>query len=253
MAELKELNPDDHGDLKVAINSAVKVAKNQHLINLKVSEVGHAVTSFPVFLTKVTNDTAWAVSAIASFEMNSNLFVENDEWRASYQPTSMQTYPFFLMKSPRKEGEITMGIEESNQAFSKDEGEALFDKDGKASVYLSRVTAQLQSDFNNEIHTHQFTKKLDELGMIKAMDLQIHYAEGAVNTLKGLNTIDEEKLQNLEVKTLDELRKAGYLGPIYGMLISIYQLNAMIIRHNEAGASNKVVQVKLEAPKDQDT
>lgn len=253
MAELKELNPSDHGDLKVALNSAVKVAENQHLINLKVSEVGHAITNFPVFFTKVTNDTDWALSAITSFELNANLFVKDNTWQGSYQPTGMQTYPFFLMNSPDKEGEFTMGIEESNDAFSKEEGEPLFDENGKASVYLSRLTAQLQSDINNEIHTYQFTKKLDELGMLKPMDLLVQYADGAINTLKGLHTIDEEKLQNLDLEAIDDLRNTGYLGPVYGLLMSIFQLNAMIKRHNDFDGLKKVVQVKLEVPKDPTT
>jgi len=253
MAKLQELTPDDHGDLKVALNSAINIAKNQHLINLKVSEIGQAVTNFPVFFTKFSDDVDWAVSAITSFEINANLFIKDDKWQASYMPTGMQTYPFFLMKSPHKEGEVTMGIDTNNEAFSTETGEPLFEDDGKASVYLSRVTAQLQSDMNNEIHTRRFTKKLQELELIKAMDLQIHYADGAVNTLKGLNTIDEPKLQGLDIKLLDELRTAGYLAPTYAILLSVYQLNTMIKLHNEHDHPKKVVQVKLEAPNDQDT
>ena len=253
MAKLQELTPDDHGNLKVALNSAIKVAKNQHLINLKVSEVGQAVTNFPVFFTKFTDDADWSVSAITSFDINANLFVKDEQWQGSYLPTGMQTYPFFLMKSPRKEGEITMGIDINNDAFSTETGEALFEDDGKASVYLSRLTAQLQSDMNNEVHTRKFTKKLDDLELIKAMDLQIHYADGAVNTLKGLNTIDEQKLQGLDIEQLEELRTAGYLAPTYAMLISVYQLTNMIKLHNDHDRPKKVVQVKLEAPKDEST
>lgn len=250
MAELKELTPDDHGDLKIALDCAIKVAKSQHLINLKVNEVGNAATNFAIFFTKVSDDTNWAVSAITSFELNANLFVKDDKWQATYQPTGMQTYPFFFMKSPRKEGDITMGIDQDNDAFSTESGEPLFGEDGKASVHLSRVTAQLQSDINNEIHTHQFAKKLDELELIKPMDLQVQYADGSVNTLQGLCTIDEQKLQDFDEKVIHDLHKLGYLPAIYAMLISIYQLNNMIKLHNEHDLPKKVVQVKLEVPKE---
>lgn len=250
MAELTELNPKNHGDLKVDLGSAIKVAKDHHLINLKVSEVGNAVTSFPVFITKVSQATDWAISAITSFELSKNLFVKDGEWQATYTPTGMQTYPFFLMNAPEGENKFTVGIDEENSAFSKDEGEALFDENDKASLYLSRVTAILEGDINNEVHTYHFTKKLEELELIKPMDLSVQYGDGSINTLKGLNTIDEEKLQNLDIEELDNLRKKGYLGPVYGMLMSIFQLNVMIRRHNEVDGAKMVAQVKLEVPKD---
>ncbi|RBP53372.1 SapC family protein [Arenicella xantha] len=249
MAELKELNPKDHGNLKVAPNCAIKVAQKQHLINLKVNEIGHAMTSFPVFLTRVSDQSDWAISAITSFEIDSNLFVKDDAWQASYQPTGMQTYPFFLMNSPSEKGQFTMGIDETNPAFNTEDGQSLFEENDKATEYLSQVTAQLQNDIKNEIHSYRFMQKLDELGLIKPMDLLVFYNEGAVNTLKGLHTIDEEKLQTMDISAIDDLRTSGYLGPVYGLLMSIFQLNAMIKRHNEYGDLRRVGQVKLEAPK----
>ena len=251
MPELKELNPTDHGDLKVAPDCALKVAKNQHLINLKVSEIGHAMTSFPVFMTKVREGTDWAISAITSFELDNNLFVKDNEWQAAYTPAGMQTYPFFLMNSPKGEGQFTIGIDEENEAFSKDSGEALFEDNEKASIYLSQITAQLEGDINNEVHTFHFTRMLDELGLLKQMDLQVHYQDRSINTLKGLHTVDEEKLQNMDIESIETLRSKGYLGPTYAMLMSIYQLNAMIRRHNNYGDLRSIAQVKLEVPKDQ--
>jgi len=249
---LTELNPKNHSELKVAPDSAINVAKDHHLINLKVSEIGHAITSFPIFITKVTEATDWAVSAITSFELGKNLFVKDGQWQAAYTPSGMQTYPFFLMNAPEGENQFTVGIDEQNSAFSKDKGEALFDENDKASLFLSRVTSILQGDINNEVHTFRFTKKLDELGLIKPMDLLVQYGDGSVNKLKGLHTIDEEKLQNMDVEELDELRKKGYLGPVYGMLMSIFQLNVMIRRHNELDGAKLVGQVKLEVPKESD-
>lgn len=247
--ELKELNPKDHGNLKLAPNCAIGVAEKQHLINIKVNEIGHAMTCFPVFLTRVSDKSDWAISAITSFELNANLFVKDNAWQGSYQPTGMQTYPFFLMNSPTEKGQFTMGIDETNPAFTTGEGQPLFEENDKATEYLSRVTAQLEGDIKNEIHSYRFAQKLEELGLIKPMDLLVFYNEGAVNTLKGLNTIDEEKLQSMDIKAIDELRTSGYLGPVYGMLMSIFQLNAMIKRHNEYGGLRNVGQVKLETPK----
>jgi hypothetical protein len=69
--------------------------------------------------------------------------------------------------------------------------------------------------------------------------------------LQGLNTINEASLVDLSSEDFEELRKAGYLPPLYSMLTSIYQFNNLIKRHNERFPDNKVAQVKLEAPKDE--
>ncbi|MEM7360511.1 MAG: SapC family protein [Pseudomonadota bacterium] len=249
MAELIELSNKTHSDLRLVENCALMEAKNQHVIGLKVSEVGMAAGSFPLFFTKNTQTGDWAISAVAGLELNTNLFIENDYWDATYLPTVMQTYPFYLMKSEREEGSYTIGIDEENTAFSKTEGKPLFEDSGKASIMLSGITTMLEEDIKNQIQTFQYAKELDELGLIKGMNVLVHYNDGNTNTLKGLYTPDEEKLQALSVEDLDALRQKGYLPAIYAMLISIYQLNAMILRNNRLDGTRKIKQVQLEATK----
>jgi len=247
--KLVELSVENHAELKVDPTCAIKVAEKQHLINLKVGEVSMAVSSYPVFLSRVSENADWALSAINSFELESNLFVENNEWIGTHLPIGMQTYPFFLMRKEGEENNYTIGINENSEAFSKENGESLFEE-GKASLRLSQATAQLEVEIKNDIHTYQFTKKLEELDLIKAVDVQVVYQEGKINTLKGLNTIEEQKLMELSAEQFEELRQAGYLAPIYSMLISIYQFNNLIRLHNNQNQA-KVTQVKLEVPKDE--
>ncbi|TQV69904.1 SapC family protein [Exilibacterium tricleocarpae] len=250
MAELVELTSGKHGKLKVVDNCAVAFAARQHVMNLRVAEIGKAVSSFPVFFTKNTRTGDWALSAVTSFEQGVNLFVENDKWTATYQPTGIQTYPLFLMRSPKDKNGYTVGIDATSQAFSEQQGEALFDDRGKASLYLSRVTVLLEADIKNDIQTYQFMQKLEELNLFKSIDIQVHYEDGSVQTLKGLHTLDEDKLQSLQNEQLSELNKTGYLIPMHAVLISIYQLNALIKKHNVVERFTKVKKIKLELTKD---
>lgn len=252
LPSLTELSATTHADLKMNPQGALKVAANQHIINLKVSEVGMAISSFPVFISRISENADWTLSAINSFELGSNLFVENDAWIGTHLPIGMQTYPFFLMRSPTDEKNFTIGIDEQSSVFSKQEGEALFEN-GKASIRLSQATAQLELEVKHDVHTYKFTKKAEELGLIRPMDLQVQYHNGRVNTLKGLNTIDEVVLQELDVEKFDELRKESYLLPLYSMLTSIYQFNNLIKLHNLKYPDNTIAQVKLEVPKDDAT
>lgn len=251
-ATLVELSSKQHSNLKVDPFGALNVAKDQHIINLKVSEVGMAISSFPVFLSRVSEEADWTLSAINSFEIGESLFVENNEWTATHIPISMQTYPFFLMRKGEDDDKnFTIGINEESPVFSTQEGEPLFDAEGKASIRLSQATAQLEVEIQNNVHTYQFTKRLDELDLIKNIDLLVQYADGKVNTLKGLKTIDEETFTALSPEDFQELRKAGYLAPIYSMLTSVYQLNNLIKRHNKRYPQKKVAQVKFEVPKEE--
>lgn len=252
LPSLTELSATTHADLKMNPQGVLKVAANQHIINLKVSEVGMAISSFPIFISRISENADWTISAINSFELGSNLFVENDAWIGTHLPIGMQTYPFFLMRSPTDEKNFTIGIDEKSSVFSKQEGEALFEN-GKASMRLSQATAQLELEVKHDVHTYKFTKKAEELGLIRPMDLQVQYHNGRVNTLKGLNTIDEVALQELDIEKFDELRKESYLLPLYSMLTSIYQFNNLIKLHNLKYPDNTIAQVKLEVPKDDAT
>ena len=244
---LIELSLEKHANLKMDPIGAIKVAAKQHIIGLKVSEVSMAASSFPIFVSRATDASEWTISAINSFKLNTNLFAEDDTWTGTHYPIGMQTYPFFLMRSPTDEKNLTIGINEESDIFSESEGEALFE-DGKASVRLSQATAQLELEMKHNQQTYEFCKKAEELGLIKQVDLKIHYQSGTVNTLQGLCTIDEKNLYELDAEKLAELRKEGFLMPIYTMLASIYQFNNLIKIHNRLSPNERVVQVKLEAP-----
>ena len=157
MAKLVELSPEEHGDLKLDTLAAIKVAKNTHILSLRVTEVSRAACQLPVFLTKSNQDGAWMLSAITSLEVDKNLLVNDDKWTGIFQPSSMATYPFFLMQHPTEEKQFTVGIDPEHSAFSKEEGESIFEEGNKASPRLSQVTKILQDDMKNDIHTYQLS------------------------------------------------------------------------------------------------
>jgi hypothetical protein len=250
MVELVELSSTKHKGLKVRANCTVEVAAKQQIIRLRATEAGRAAANFPVFFTRGAQDGILVLSAFTSFENGQNMFVKDGQWQATYQPNAMQTYPFFLMQSPSGEKSYTIGIDESNEAFSKDEGELLFDDNGKASLQLSRAKTLLEADIQNDINTFQFAKKLEELGLLKSIDLVVQYQDGASQTITGLMTIDEDKLNVLSPEQLHSLNQQGYLVQIHALLISIYQLNVLIQKQNNRSDLPKVAQLKIEVAKD---
>lgn len=246
MVALTELSSEHHRDLKIAPNCAIEVAKNQHIINIKAAELPKAVTSFPVFFTLHPERDDWVLSAMMCLELHNNLFVDDGKWNASYVPAGLQTYPFFLMQSPDDAKKFTIGIEETNPAFSTEEGEPLFEEDNKAGMRLSQATTLLQEELKNEVQTFQFGRMAKEMGLIVPVEVVVHYEDGKSNALKGLHTIDEAKLQSLDSEQIDKLREQGYLLAMHAMLISVYQLNSLIQIHNRSDAERKIRQVQVE-------
>jgi hypothetical protein len=249
MTELIEVSSSKHGALKVNSNSAIKFASKLHIMNLRVDEIGKAISSFPVFFTRGNVNGNWGLSVLTSFEAGTNVFVKDNQWSGIYQPSCMLSYPFYLMKATNNDKSYTVGIDETNPVFSIDKGESLFEDDNSATPYLHHKTKLLESELKSDMQSYEFTKAIESLGLVKPIDIQVVYEEGTTQTLKGLNTIDEDKLQDLSAEQLFELNKLGYLSPIHAMLVSIYQLNNLIIKNNNFSHLRKIKNIKLEVTK----
>lgn len=250
MNTLVELNPKQHQALRVKANCDIEYASQLHMLNLRVAEVPRAIASFPVFFNKNPNSGDWMISAIASFVPGQNLFVKDSMWDAVYQPLSLRTFPFYLVQAEVAEQQYTVGIVQGSEAFSESEGERLFDENGAASLYLLDKQKLVESSLQEDVQTYHFCKKLNELGLIKAVDVVVQFSTSGPQTLKGLHTINEDALQGLSPEQLAELNRIGYLTPIHSMLASIFQLNALVQRNNKLSELESIDQVKLEVSRD---
>ncbi|NNC57949.1 MAG: SapC family protein [Woeseiaceae bacterium] len=250
MKQLVELDSETHRNCRVAENCALQFATAQHMMPIHAAEAGQAVCNFPVFFSRSPNTGRWALSAVTSLEVGRNLFVEDGQWTATYVPTGMQTYPLFLMQSPTEENKYTVGVIGHDNVLSQEAGEALFDGNGNASIYLSQVTKLLEAGIENEVQTRLFAQRLDELDLLKPINVNVHYDDGSIHTNTGLHTINEDKLQAMSPEQLGELNTKGYLLLVHAMLVSIFQLNSLVRKHNQVAGSRPVKQVKLEIARD---
>ena len=216
---------------------------------LTVTEVGHAATSYPILFTKHQQTEEFNICGLFSVEPQDNLFVRDDIWLGLYQPLCMQTHPLYLMKDPDNDKGYTVGFEPKSSDIGSDKVHAVFADDGKASELLESKTQLLQESLKNSVHTFQFFKKMEELKLLKPINLNIHYAETGVQSVAGLHTIDEDALYSLNAEQVHELHNNGYLGVIHACLISMLQLNRIVHQHNKTEGKKLILQIKLEAPK----
>ena len=88
------------------------------------------------------------------------------------------------------------------------------------------------------------------MGLLKSIDLVVQYQDGTNQSITGLITIDEDKINTLSAEQLHGLNQQGYLVQIHALLISIYQLNSIIQKQNSRIDLPKVAQLKIEVAKD---
>ncbi|MDO6692811.1 SapC family protein [Aliiglaciecola sp. 3_MG-2023] len=249
MPKLMELSYEKHGELKLDPSAFIQFASSQHLLNIRVNEVASTLCDFPVFFNKNLQSGYWNLSAVTSFEMGSNLFVENNQWQAVYRPSSILSYPFYLMNSGEDEKKYLLGVDESNSVLSQTKGESLFDSNGQPTEILKRIKNNLKADIRNDIQTMQFGQVLQDLELLKPINLIIRYQDQNQHTLTGLNSINEDQLHSLSDAQLGELNRRGYLTPIHGILLSISQLNGLIQKNNKRNTNAQIQSIKLEVNK----
>lgn len=249
MPELTPLSNEKHRDLCVVDNAINIFAAKQHVIRVQATEVGKAVADFPVMFNRNPHTGNWAISAVTSIEADGNLFVKDGEWTAAYRPISLESHPLYLLNAPGTKEGYAVGIFEEGDDFSRESGERLFDDEGKPSDYLSKMTTLLEDGIEEEVRSQTFIKTLDDLGLLRAIDIHVYYQDETVKTITGLMVVDEDKLKDLTAEQLADFNQKGYLVPMHATLVSVFQLNALVRRHNEAGLQ-PVDQVKISVTRD---
>jgi len=249
MVKSVSLNPEQHGDLKHDPAAVVAFFAQQQSMELRITELVQAANVYPLFLLRDGQSRLWQPTALLGLAEGSNLFVEQGQWTGFYRPQLLDLYPFFLMVDKSTQNH-RLGLDEQSPAVSNSRGKALFQDAGQPSPYLKSLERRLQSDYKDGALTYRFTARLDELKLLRPIDITVEFQDGGQQLLAGLHTINEEALNTLEAQDLVDLQQKGYLTPLYAILISLYQVNALIRQHNQRHGDRPVKRINIEAKKD---
>ena len=92
--------------------------------------------------------------------------------------------------------------------------------------------------------TQQFVSKVVELDLLNPMQLRVQYSNGQGRNVGGILTIDEKKLVELADEQVVELHRAGFMGALYAMMLSLGQLNRLIELSTNAESPIKAMQME---------
>ncbi|CCQ12368.1 Peptide transport system permease protein SapC [Pseudoalteromonas luteoviolacea B = ATCC 29581] len=219
--QVQPLQAQKHANTKIKNGVNIDFLKSQHIIPVVAHEFARAAIEFPLAFVKNNETGTYQAVAMFGLEPGENLFVENDAWTAGYLPMAMTRYPLGLVKHP-EEDQFGVVIDESSHLVNEQEGNALFEN-GKETEYLTRRKEGLVSYVEFGRVTEAFTAYLAEKGLLSQQTLTVEI-KGEKRDINGIYLIDERKVAELSDADFLELRKRGYLAPIYAFLTSTHQV-----------------------------
>lgn len=236
------LDKDQHSALKVNLQHNFNFAKDTHLAATTIREFAGIASCMPIVFVKEPQQGSLHTIAMFGFEQGTNLFFKEDKWLAHVMPLSIQRYPFDVRPDGDKLG---VYIDEKADVVGE-EGEALFTEAGEPSEFLKSRHQMLGDIANSEIMTQKFIKELQALNLLDEVQLTIQYASGQKRNVTGLTIINEQRLNELSDEQTLEMKKAGYLGAAYAMLLSLGQLNRLV--QLSTNSEQPIVNIQLGAP-----
>ncbi len=235
------LDKTKHKELKVAVDSAFPYAQKSHLAAASIREFAQLAGAMPVVFIQDPESDKHHVVAMLGLEQDQNLFLHDGKWQAPAVPMNILRYPFDV----RADGQNLAVFVDENSDLLNDNGQRLFDDNGEPTDFLKNRQQFLGELANSEMMTQRFVAKVVELDLLEDVQIRVNYENGQGRNVTGMKSINEKKLQELDDATVLELHKAGFLGAIYAVMMSLGQLNRMVELSNKTENPIRNMQISL--------
>ncbi|MBI1415965.1 MAG: SapC family protein [Limimaricola sp.] len=219
------LNRDAHRRLKLTNRSArFGFASESHLVPAMVEEFTAAAPELPIAF--LPGGPAPSPVFVAGLAPGQNLIVDAEGgWDAGYVPAYLRRYPFIIGETTGTDPVLC--VDSTYDGLTEDEGDPLFDEEG-APTRVVQDAIELTGRFRDAAtRTQGFCSRLNELGLLRSVTLDVKRPSGETTVVHGLMTVDEAALAELPEEDFLRLRKDGYLPAIYAHLLSLRTLDRL--------------------------
>ena len=228
--QLVPVNKERHAAKKVKRIESFDFASRFNLASVMVHEVARAAAIYPIVF--IDDKGEFRPVALLGLEPGENLFVDaSGRWHASYVPAIIRRYPFGLTTSGR-EGQFTVCIDEGSPLVTDSEGAALFTDKGEPTEVIENVKRYLGELQQMDAFTREFCRFLRENELLTPLTMRVRRAN-EVKNIAGCHVVNEEKLNKISDEKFLELRRRSYLPPIYAHLVSLSQLERLLMLKEE--------------------
>ena len=241
MDQYELLNKEKHRTLKVRTERSDTLGDSVMNVMTYPMEFRDVQSSYPILFTKDPATGAFFASAVFGFEANQNLFLNDDQWNASYIPVMVRRQPFMIAtQQTPDDGETraVVSIDRSHPRVNDTHGEPLFLESGEPSEYLQASITLLDKIHKGLEHNRGFIDTLLRHDLLEPVTMDFSFNDGSRTSLEGFYTIAEEHLYTLDGNILGELNVKGYLQPIFMAIASLSRIRSMIEIKNERSSQN---------------
>jgi hypothetical protein len=198
---------------------------------ISYTEFGVACRDFPIVFTSNDQGKSYAAVAVLGLAQNENLFVRGGAWEAgTYVPAYVRRYPFCMARVTMNNSEQQNRLICIEKAFLADDGEKLFDAEGKPVekwAPIERLLREYEADLDR---TREMCAIITDYALLEPFTMQATPAAGQPLNLAGMFRVKEEKLEHLNAAQHKNLFKKGIVGRIYAHLLSLENFGRLLAR-----------------------
>lgn len=228
------LTAEDHSDLRVLRTRGAALGDAVMACITVPTEFRVVQTHYPILFRQSLERDRFTALALFGFQDGENLFLDGDRWDADYVPLAIDSQPF-LIGGGSEGGARQVHIDTASPrigANGEGDGEALFDADGRPTLFLESIAEQLGALDEGWQANDGFFAALRRHELLEPLTLEVTLDDGSTNRLVGYHVIDEERLRSLDGEALGALHAEGHLMPIFMAVASIGNFTALIARKN---------------------
>jgi hypothetical protein len=227
-----------HKDLRVVRDYAKVPAYDVNVARVFPSEFIQLQMEYPLFFIRNKEAGNFEPIALLGFSDKENLYLSNSGWDAGYVPLSIERGPFLIGLQERVVDGVpseapVVHIDLDHPSVSESEGERVFLPHGGESPLLERISSVLMSIHQGHEAARSLSEMLVGMELIESLMLEVELRDGSKQSLKGLYTINEDKLQSLNASALEALHRKGHLRDVFMMLASLPNVSKLIERKNQ--------------------
>ena len=222
---LEAVTPQAHGRLRLR-DAGHAHARGVAALAVAVEEIALVGRHLPVVFADQAPHLPVLLMSLADGRPGPAISPEGKWLAGGYVPIHLRRFPVLLVPSAPGTDQLVLCIDPTAPHCSAEEGEPIFDAEGKPTEILQRAFALARDAEAAFRRTQDFATRLSQLGLLSPSTATLNDVPGAPPSMQvtGFRAVDRAALAKLPAEELVALRDAGYLEAIYAHLSSIHAL-----------------------------
>lgn len=227
---------ETHQNTKIRTDGGLEYTAKIHVVPIVINEFADVAANSPIVFLRDEKDTRFRPATMLGLRVDECLYYHNGEWQGTHVPMNLGRAPFSI--KPIDDGKtVGAAIDMASDLVNEEEGDALFDENGKETEYFQRVNGFLNQVFQGEVAAQRYTAALEEHGLLQEMRLLLEDVNGKVTELTGIWSPAANLVQDLPDDVALKLHKSGHLAATHVAIQSMAQIKRLVRLNNMRGGT----------------